>query len=69
VEGEGAKLVLVWLCGIGVVFCCAVLVWQRYAFNVVRESVVGTLGAGACVGPTVVGIFVCIVLVLFCTSI
>jgi hypothetical protein len=37
-------------------------------FSVVRESVVGTFGVGACVGPNVVGIFVCIVLVLFCTS-
>jgi hypothetical protein len=35
---------------------------------VVRESVVGTFGVGACVEPTVVGIFVCIVLVMFCTS-
>ncbi len=34
----------------------------------VRESVVGSFGVGACVGPTVVGIFVCIDLVLFCTS-
>ena len=34
----------------------------------VRKSAIGTFGVGACVDTNVVGIFVCIVLVLFCTS-
>ena len=34
----------------------------------VRKSANGTFGVGACVGTTFVGIFVCIVLVLVCTS-
>ena len=34
----------------------------------VRESAIGTLGVGAWVGTTVVGIFVCIVLMFVCTS-
>ena len=56
------------MCDFNVVWCGEVFVWQDCTFNVVRESVGGTFGAGTGVYVgTGAGIVVCIFLMPSCS--
>ncbi len=56
------------LCRTSVVLCGAIIIRPVCTSNVVRESIIGTFGVGACVVTNVAGISAFIVLVMFCTS-